>query len=294
MRTTLIVGCGYLGSRVGSLLAAQGERVFGTVRSLEKAERLQAQGIEPRIADVLDPATLENLPPADRILYCVGFDRKGAAPMRTVYVQGVENFLDQYQGPASQLVYISSTGVYGRNDGGWVVEDEQSEPEPRHESGHVCLAAERAAANLSARLGLKPLILRCSGLYGPNRVPRASSLKRGEPIVGDPSKFLNLIHIDDVVRGVLAAFDRGTAGRLYHLSDSRPATRQEFYELAAHWLKAPEPRFEPPTDDDPARLREESNKRISNQRMRQELGVELAYPDIQQGLPSAIAQSTSI
>lgn len=288
MSRTLIVGCGYLGHRVGKLLAARGETVYGSVRSPARAAALVGSGIEPVIADVLTPATLADLPLVDRVLYCVGFDRSGSASMRTVYVEGLRNFLECYSGAAGPLVYVSSTGVYGRNDGGWISEDEPAEPS--HESGRVCLEAEATAHQLGSTRGFNPVVIRCSGLYGPGRIPRRASLQRNEPIAGDPTKFLNLIQIDDAAKSAVAALDRGERGRIYHVSDDRPVERQEFYSLVATLTGTPPPRYEPLTPENPARAREESNKRISNRRLRDELRVDLSFPDIRTGLPAAIAE----
>src|SRR5207248_2633215 len=112
--STLIVGCGYLGRRVGRLLAERGEPTMGTVRTPERASALVPLGIEPVLADVLDPASLERLPEARRVVYCVGFDRSKGVPMRTVYVDGLRNVLERLGNVPEVLVYTSSTGVYGR------------------------------------------------------------------------------------------------------------------------------------------------------------------------------------
>src|SRR4051794_24826107 len=91
--TTLIVGCGYLGRRVGRLLSARGERVLGTTRKAGRAGELADWGIEAVAADVLDRYSLEGLPEAGRALYCVGFDRTAGVPIRTVYVDGLRHAL---------------------------------------------------------------------------------------------------------------------------------------------------------------------------------------------------------
>jgi nucleoside-diphosphate-sugar epimerase len=278
--STLIVGCGYLGERVGKILLARGEPVSGTVRSPARAGTLATIGIEPVIADVLAPQSLAALPDADRVLYCVGLDRTASVPMRTVCVDGLRNVLARLQGRYGRLAYVSSTGVYGRNEGGFVSEDDPAEPV--HESGRVVLDAEQLLRPEGA------IVLRCSGLYGPGRIPGRASLERGEPIPGDPSRYLNLIHIDDAATAVVAALDRGERGRIYHLSDDRPVERREYYGRAAALLGAPPPHFAPPAPGGPAALREESSKRISNRRLRNELGVILAYPDIETGLPAAL------
>ena len=279
--STLIVGCGYLGRRVGRVLADRGERVFGTTRSASKAGELSALGIEPVIADVLDPGSLARLPTADRVLACVGYDRAGGVPMRTVYVDGLRQVIERIVG-ASRLVYASATSVYGQNDGGWV--DESSPTVPTTESGRVCLEAEQVARRLGAERGLAVNVVRFSGLYGPGRLPSRGGLVRGEPVPGDPERYLNLIQIDDAATATVAALDRGIPGRGYLISDDRPIHRREYYELVARLLNAPTPRFEAT-----AASQELPNKRVSNRRMREELGVVLAYPDITSGVPASLA-----
>lgn len=284
--TTLIVGCGYLGQRVGRILSDRGERVFGTTRRPEKAAELAVWGVEAVVADVLDPDSLAAFPEADRVLYCVGFDRSAGVPIRTVYVDGLRHALGRLIDRAGKLVYVGSTGVYGQDDGGWV--DEDSPAHPRTESGRACLEAETVVRGYKAEGELPLAVVRFSGLYGPGRIMRRESLLRGEPIVGDPTKYLNLIHIEDAAAAAVAALDRGKAGALYLASDDRPAPRSEFYALAAESLHAPPPRFEPPAPGSPAAGREESNKRVSNRRIRVELGLTLRYPDIRSGVPAAL------
>jgi nucleoside-diphosphate-sugar epimerase len=289
--TTLIVGCGYLGRRVGARLARYGERVLGTTRSVERAPTLANLGIEPVIADVLDPGSFAGWPVADRVLYCVGFDRSAGVAMRTVYVEGLRHALDRLAGRAGRLVYVGSTGVYGQTEGEWV--DEASPTEPTHEAGRVALDAEQLARRVGDERGLPVVIVRYSGLYGPGRIVRRASLERGEPIVGDPARFLNMIHIDDAAEAAIAALDRGAPGELYLASDDRPLTRREYYTLAARLLHAPTPRFENPTPGLSEARRDEANKRVSNRRMREVLRVSLRFPDITTGLPAAIRAESS-
>jgi nucleoside-diphosphate-sugar epimerase len=280
---TLIVGTGYLGERVARLLVDRGDRVFGTTRSLGRAIELSRLGIEAIVADVTVPDSLARLPEVDRVLYCVGFDRSKGLSIRTVYVDGLRRALGHLIDRAGKLVYAGSTGVYGQDDGEWVAED--SPTEPRSESGRACLEAESVIRTYEL---LPSTILRYSGLYGPGRIMRREALLNGEPIVGDPEKYLNLIHIDDAANVAVAALDRGQSGGLYLASDDRPSPRREFYALAAQALNAPPPRFEPPEPDSPKAGRDESNKRVSNARMKADLGVILTYPDIDSGIPAAI------
>jgi nucleoside-diphosphate-sugar epimerase len=286
--TTLIIGCGYLGERLGTRLGRAGEPVYGTVRSQARAAGIAAQGVQPLIADVLDPASLRGLPTADRLFYCVGFDRSVGASMRAVYVDGLVNLLESLPTAVTRLVYASSTGVYGQTDGEWI--DEETPPHPRTESGKVCLEAEeRLRAWTEARQGaIDSVILRFAGLYGPGRVVRRALVERGEPIPGDPSKLFNLIQIEDAARVAVAALSARAPDPLYLVSDDRPVTRLEYYSLLATLLNAPAPTFAPPQPGGPEESRDSTSKRVANHRIKTLLGAALTYPDITTGLPAAI------
>jgi nucleoside-diphosphate-sugar epimerase len=290
--TTLIIGCGYLGQRVGSLLRGRGEQVFGTVRSEARATQIASLGIQPVIADVLSPRSLRGLPAAERIFYCVGFDRAAGASMRAVYVDGLMNVLDQLTRGVSRFVYASSTGVYGQSEGEWV--DEETSPAPRHESGRICLEAEERLADWSKRLQSPGAVvrLRFAGLYGPARVVRRALIEQGDPIPGDPDKMLNLIHIDDAAQAVVAALTAIVPDDVYLISDDRPVTRREYYSLAAQLLGSPAPRFAPPEGGSSNEARDATSKRVANQRMKARLGLKLIYPDIATGLPAALSESS--
>jgi nucleoside-diphosphate-sugar epimerase len=284
--STLIIGCGYLGQRLGARLVRDGGRVYGTVRSPGRAEEIAGIGIEPVIADMLQPETLSRLPTVDRVYYAVGFDRSAGSTMRDVYVDGLQNVLDRLPSSVRRFVYASSTGVYGQTGGEWV--DEESPTDPRHESGRVVLEAEgRVHACADAR-GASAVILRFAGLYGPGRIVRRAMLERGEPIPGDPEKFLNLFHIDDAARAGAAALGADAPGSIYLVADDRPVTRREYYSVAAGIIGTPEPRFEPPRPGSPESARDATNKRIANRRMKAGLGVVLRYPDITSGLAAAL------
>ncbi len=288
---TLIFGCGYLGRRVGRLLVERGEQVYGTTRGPGKADGLAAMGISPVIADVMEPGSLGHLPAVDRVLYCVGFDRKAGRSIRQVYVDGFRNFLDALseRQPGCPIVYASSTGVYGGNDGGWV--DETSPADPQTESGRACFEAEELLLDRSDAQQLSAIVLRYAGLYGPSRIMRQESLQRGEPVVGSPDKFLNFIQIDDAAAITVRALDDvETDGRnLFLISDGHPVTRTEFYGVTAELLGAPPPRFESPAPGSPEAKREESNKRIDNRKLLDRWGNILRYPDIRAGLAASLA-----
>lgn len=270
----LIFGCGYLGRRVAQLWRASERRVLALTR--RNADALSAIHVEPIAGDVCDRDSLKALPAAGTVLYAVGMDRSAGRSMRDVYVGGLSNVLDAL--PAcGRFVYVSSTSVYGQSDGGWVTED--SPTEPTEESGRVVLEAERL---LRAK---RPdaIILRSAGLYGPDRLLRKQPILKGEPLVGDADKWLNLVHVADCAAAVLYAEAHAAPGATYNLSDGTPVSRRDFYTRLAELLGA-EARFEP---------RDEvgsPNRRVDGAKLRA-LGWEPAFASYRDGLPAAVADS---
>ena len=282
---TLIIGCGYLGLRVARRLLAEGDRVFATTRSRDRAARLEAEGVEPIVADVLDADSLSALPSVDRALYCVGYDREAEVPMRTVYVDGLRHALGRLADRSRRLVYISSTSVHGDHGGDWI--DEETPPSPTTDSGRACLEAEAAIGEFTAEYKYPATILRLSGLYGPGRLMRREAIEAGEPIAGDPEGYLNLVHVDDAAAASVLGMKADRPGPLYLVSDDRPVSRGEFYARLSEALGAPAPRFAEPPPDRPSRG--VASKRISNRRIKAELGFSPSYPDVSTGLPASLA-----
>jgi len=285
----LVIGCGYLGRRVAAMWRDAGDQVFATTRHAAEANRFRADGFKPVVCDVLDAASLAHLPPVDTVLYAIGLDRASGASMRTVYVDGMANAL-KYLPPPGRFIYISSSSVYGQSDGGWV--DEESPTEPQEESGRIVLEAERTLSSFSARRHLRALsedshiILRFGGIYGPGRLLRRAAIERGEPIVGDADKWLNLIHADDGAHVILATEARGTPGRVYNVCDGAPVRRRDFYTELARVLGAPALQFVLSKGEMPPH--EMANRRIRNVRMMEELRPELRYPRYVAGLAASV------
>ncbi|MGE0609031.1 MAG: SDR family oxidoreductase [Pirellulales bacterium] len=282
--TRLIIGCGYLGTRVAQRWRDAGQEVALLTRSAATAQRWRDEGYAAVIGDVTQPGTLNQLPPAETVLYAVGFDRRAGLPMRDVYVGGLRNVLNALPNSTGRLIYISSTGVYGSADGGWV--DEATPCVPLRENGRVCLEAERVLQQHP--LGNKAVILRLAGIYGPQRIPSQDKLKAGEPIDAPAEGYLNLIHVDDAASVVLAAEKFPQPAGLYLVADGQPAVRGEYYAELARLLKAPPPRFVPPPVDSPAAARAAADKRIDSRKMFAELKVRLQYPDYRAGLAAIV------
>jgi nucleoside-diphosphate-sugar epimerase len=283
--TALIVGCGYLGRRVGRSLRARGIRVLGTTRSEEKGEALRGVGIEPAVVDLLKPEGLDRLPRVDAVLFCVGHDRAAGVPIRRLYVEGLRDFLAGFPG-CSTFVYASSTGVYSGERGEWV--DESTSPAPRTESGEACLEAEGVVRAFAEGRGVASVVLRLAGLYGPGRVIGRERLIRGEAIPGHPEKFINLVHVHDAAEAAASALlrpPRPAETEVFNVVDDRPVSREELYGLTARLLGAPPPTFEVSESGGWG----ESDKRVANAKMKAGLRGTLTYPDVTSGLPAAVS-----
>jgi len=285
----LIVGCGYLGSRVALRWREAGHEVFVVTRDAEHACRFSEQGYRPFVADVLKPESLAALPDAESVLYAVGYDRAAGVSMHDVYVGGLQSLLDALPGEPAKIVYISSTGVYGQSRGERV--DEESATEPTREGGRACLAAERTLA--AHRFGPRGVVLRMAGLYGPGRIPLAGDIRAGRPIAAPRGGALNLIHVDDAAAAVLAADQRAVPPRTYVVSDGNPVERGRYYEELARLLGAPPPTFAPVPADSAAAARGGSDKHIDNARLLAELDIRLAYSSYREGLAAIVAAGNS-
>ncbi|MGI8979412.1 MAG: SDR family oxidoreductase [Pirellulaceae bacterium] len=293
----LIVGCGYLGSRVARLWRAAGEQVCVLTRSADKAQELSREGISAVVMDINDlPVHSASQFPAEgfsTVLYSVGYDRKSPQPIEQVYAGGLASLLNSKVlnsagGQSCRWIYISSTGVYGAATGEFV--DEETPPQPTREGGKASLAAEQV---LQAHPhGSRGIILRLAGIYGPGRLPRVADLQAGRPIDAPAEGWLNLVHVDDAARIVLLADQRAEVPNLYCVSDGSPVLRADYYRELARLLAAPEPQFVPPDTNSPAALRAGSDKRILPAKLFRELAPKLLYPSYRDGL-KAIIESQS-
>lgn len=284
----LIVGCGYLGSRVARLWCEAGKPVAAITRSAERAGQLEQAGIQPLIGDVTDPRSLMNireyLSRVDTVLYAVGFDRAAGRSMSEIYVDGLKNVLNALPDGTRRFIYISTTGVYGQSNGEWI--DEESPCEPTREGGNVALAAEQTLQQ--HWLGNRAIILRCAGIYGPGRVPRSAELLAAKAVTASPDGYLNLIHVEDAARVVLAVEEQIEPPRLYLVSDGHPVRRRDYYTEAARLLGAPPPVFAPPDDADFVGRRGNTDRRVSYARLRCEVSVRLEYPSYREGLAAIL------
>jgi nucleoside-diphosphate-sugar epimerase len=289
----LIFGCGYLGTRVAKRWLEAGDTVFAVTRSTGRTAELERTGVVPLVADIHDHSALANLPTVDTVLYAVGFDRSGSQSIRNVFVDALGNVLSNVSwGKSSRFIYISSTGVYGQEDGQWV--DEESPCQPVREGGLACLDAENLLEREGVLLPDGPAFEKCrlrlAGIYGPGRIPRRQEVRAGKLIAASPQGWLNLIHVDDAARVVVAAADASEFPDLLLVADGCPLRREDYFKELCRQLDAPPVCFEDPGGDSGRSQRALSSKRVSNQKMLASLGLSLEFPSFSQGLEAILAE----
>jgi nucleoside-diphosphate-sugar epimerase len=282
----VIIGCGDIGIRTGSLWLSRGIPVHGVARSVASADRMQSAGITPHCADLDDPATLVALPVAGTLLYYFA-----PPPKQGVRDTRMQNFLAALKPgelPA-RVVYLSTSGVYGDQHGKQVTE--QTPAAPQVDRAQRRFDAEQQLHQYTARKGLDLVVLRVGGIYGPGRLPE-QRLRNQIPIIYEhlaPST--NRIHADDLARVCVAAGQRGRPGEIYNACDGTDSNMTEYFKLVADHLGLPRP---PEIDWDEAEhtlsqgmlsyLRE--SRRMDNSKMLTELAVTLKYPTLQSWLAS--------
>ena len=282
----MIVGCGYLGRRVARRWLAGGAQVAAVARSAARAAEFRGEGMEAIEADVAEPGTLAALPECETLVYAVGYDAKSGRSREAVQIEGLKSVLDALAGRCDRVLFVSTTGVYAQDDGGWV--DETSPTEPETDGGRAALAAE---AVLEAHpLGARSAVFRMAGLYGPGRVPRRESIVRGEPIATLANGYLNLIHADDAAAVLVLAAAAADVRGVYCVADGHPVVRRDYFAEVARLYGAPAPTFVEPPADAVKRGRGGTSKRVSNRRLMDTLAPKLAYPTYREGLAASVAE----
>ena len=241
----LIVGCGYVGLPLGVELVRLGHEVSGLRRNASAENELKAAGIQPLFGDVTKPETLAKLPQNfDWVVNCVAAGG-GAEDYRQVYLQGTRNMIEWLApNPPKKFVYTSSTSVYGQTDGSQV--KESSPTEPLVETAKILLETEKLLLAAVAERKFPAVILRVAGIYGPDRGHWFKQFLKNEArMEDDGSRFLNMIHRDDLIGCVIAALKNGRSGEIYNAADDEPVSQLHFFQWLAQALDKPLPPSEP-------------------------------------------------
>jgi nucleoside-diphosphate-sugar epimerase len=286
----LIVGCGYVGLPLGVELVRQGHEVFGLRRSTATEEEMKAAHIKPLLADITKPEDLAKLPREyDWVVNCAASGSGGAEDYRQLYLMGNRHLIEWLRpAPPKRYVYTNSTSVYGQNDGSTVVETDPVAPPT--ETGKVLVMTENLLLAAATEISFPTVILRLAGIYGPGRGYWLKQFLRDEArIEGNGERLLNMIHRDDVVGAIIATLKNAPLCSVYNAVDNEPVSQLDFFKWLAGRLGRPLPPFAA-EDSEVNRKRGVTNKRVSNLRLRRQLGYQFKYPTFRQGYTAEIIQ----
>ncbi len=280
-------GLGYTALFLAGRLQAEGWSVVGTCRDVEKQGQLRERGIEAYLFDrnrplddpgVLSAAThvLSSVPPDSQGDLVLDHHSAAIAAMREL----------------TWLGYLSTTGVYGDRAGGWV--DEQSERRPSGARSARRVAAEDGWLALWEQAGVPVHIFRLAGIYGPGRnqleAVRAGRARR----IDKPDQVFSRVHVEDIATVLAASMARPDPGAVYNVCDDEPTSAATVTEYACELLGVEPPPLVPLDKAEltpMARSFYADNRRVCNQRIKDELGVRLAYPNYRLGLEALAATS---
>jgi nucleoside-diphosphate-sugar epimerase len=276
-----VFGYGYSSA---TLVRAHRDRlaqVHATVRGAAKAQSLATDGVTGRIFDgtVAEDAIAADLAASDALLVSVPPDATGDPVLR--------RFADAIAASPrlAWIGYLSTVGVYGDHGGGWV--DEATPPNPSSERSVPRLEAEEGWLALGRSSGKAVHVFRLAGIYGPGQNAlvnlRAGTARR----IVKPGQVFNRIHVEDIAGAVMASLARPAAGAVYNVTDDEPSPPQDVVAFAAGLMGVPVPAdlpFESATLSPMARSFYSENKRVSNRRLKEQLGYAFRYPTYREAL----------
>ena len=271
-------GHGYSAAALAKRLLPQGWRISGTTRSAETAEKLRAEGINPLIFG--SPEIEEALASATHFLTSIAPDRDGDPVLRQ-YRTAIAG------APLEWAGYLSTTGVYGDHQGGWV--DETTPLTPSTERGRARVKAE---AEWKAIPGLPLHIFRLAGIYGPGRGPFEKVRNGTARRIIKEGQVFSRTHVDDIAQVLEGSINHPNPGAAYNVCDDDPAPPEDVLAHAAHLLGLPPPpevAYDEAEMTPMARSFYAESKRVRNDRIKSELCVRLIHPDYRSGLASILA-----
>jgi len=290
-RSLFVFGLGFTGERFAERMRADGWTVAGTATSEEKAEALCAGGFGAQrydgTAKLADPDPLLS---ATHVLSTVPPGEDGDPVLR-------HHFDDIADGPDIEWIgYLSTTGVYGDTNGGWV--DESAPLKATTERAIRRVAAEAQWHDLWWEQGQPVHVFRLAGIYGPGR-SAIDQLQGGRAKrIYKAGHAFSRIHVDDIVTVLAASVAAPDPGTVYNVCDDLPAGPDEVVAYAADLLGVEPPPLVPYHEAEAdmsamARSFWQDNRRVRNARIKDALGVRLRYPSYREGLRAILVQGES-
>lgn len=276
-----IIGCGDIGLRVARLYIPNTDKINGIVRSQDSARLCKQAGIVAKIVDL----DVGDLPDPDKFKDALIY--YFAPPPGRATDTRIERFLKLIGDSARRIVMISTTGVYGNQNGAWV--EETTPTKPATDRARRRLSAENTLKIWADKYNKEYIILRVPGIYASDRLP-LKRLKKRLPIVRESeAPWTNRIHADDLAMICKAAMNSKMSNTIYNVTDGQPGTMTDYFNQIADYAGLPRPpqitlkqAIETLSPGMASYLKE--SRRISNRKMLKELSITLQYPTLAEGL----------
>jgi nucleoside-diphosphate-sugar epimerase len=279
-----ILGCGYLGSALAKVCLGKGWQVAALTRNPKTASALRTLGVSKVIESQIQNDDWHGQLDAnqDFVVNCVGASSSDPDGYISSYVEGQDSVMKWLeQGQVGSFIFTSSISVYPQTEKRLV--DETASCLGVSEKGGLLLAAEQKCFPPVPSI-TRSFVLRLAGLYGPGRHLLVDRIKSGTTIKGNEDRILNLLHRDDAVDAILTCLSAPAQniGRIYNVSDGNHPTRGQVVTWLAEKLGVPSPGF------DGNGLANDSNRKISNNRILDELFWSPSYSNYQMGYKSIL------
>ena len=273
-------GFGYSAGELARQLPSDEWRITGTSRSEEGCAKIRAQGYEAVLFDGETPMDASVLDGVTHVVQSIAPGKNGD-PVLRLHGHDLAARADRI----SWFAYLSTTGVYGDREGGWV--DESSPLEPSTSRGEARLEAEAGWLGMREAFSLPVHLFRLAGIYGPGR-NQIESLRNGTARrIIKPGQVFSRIHVEDIAGILRASIEHPNPGSAYNVCDDEPAAPQDVIAWAAE-LIGMEPPLEVAFGDADLSPMAKSfyaeSKRVSNARVKDELGYRFHYPTFRKGL----------
>tara|TARA_Y100000588_G_scaffold387276_1_gene484677 strand:- start:122 stop:991 length:870 start_codon:yes stop_codon:yes gene_type:complete len=278
--TLFCFGLGYSAMALSRRLDAEGWTIRGTCRNSERRNALTALGIKAEVFDgkqrMRSTSTLEN---STHVLLSIPPSLEGD-PALQHHAKDIAEM-----GSIKWVGYLSTTGVYGNHNGDWV--DETSAPKPTSQRSEQRLLAETGWRNWGRKTNIPTQIFRLAGIYGPGR-SILDRIKDGTAIrIAKPGHYFSRIHVEDLATVLSASINKPEPDGVYNVCDDEPAEPSSVTAYAFNLLGRTPPMEISIHEAELSAMAKtfwRDNKRVRNNRIKEQLGVELSFPNYRSGL----------
>jgi nucleoside-diphosphate-sugar epimerase len=284
----LILGCGYTGKRLAQWLVRQSVEVYGTNRTGNAIANLSA----PVFAFAHTAGDTKLLPDSafqdvTHVLSTIAPDAQGIDPVAASLMPTLQRLNLEWFG------YLSTTGVYGDTQGAWVTEESPVASQNLRSQHRVNIEATFLQS------GLPTHIFRLPGIYGPGR-NIFERLRAGTANhIHKPGHVFSRVHVDDIVQALWLSMRTPGAtrspepGSIYNVADNEPSEPSTLIIEGAKLLGIAPPPAQPldlATLSPMAASFWQECRRVSNQKIKQELGIQLRYLTYREGLAACLQE----